>query len=100
LVGKEEFKNGNISAALNKNKDAYVEGNFNHVFPLPETDLTRYRDYLREIWLNWIVKVECIEGLHFDRDRAIRQLNARFHQNFLTTDFKERPANGLIKDNI
>jgi hypothetical protein len=60
-------------------------------------DPIRYRDYLRAIWTT--IALHDFEPIFRDRaheEAALAQLNVRFHQDFLTKELTERPANEIL----
>lgn len=93
-----DFRQGNVGLALNKYIDNYRVGLDRAIDRLPrfENDLTRYRDYLREIWPTWITRVIYIEPQGWTPQKALDQLRNRFHQNFFTYDTSPQPANKVL----
>jgi hypothetical protein len=92
-----EFRDGNVVAAVSKYAETYRAGVVAEaLFPRLETDLTRYRDYLREIWPAWATKVVYIQPHQLTPQQALDQLRNRFHQNFFTHDTALRSANEVL----
>lgn len=97
VMDLNEFRGGNVGAALNKYAEAYRVGLAPEFrFPRLETDLTRYRDYLRDIWPAWATKVVYVQPHQLTPQQALDQLRNRFHQNFFTLDTTLRPANEVL----
>lgn len=94
-IDLNELRDGNVAAAVGKYAEAYRAGVVALV-PHVETDLTRYRDYLREIWPAWATKVVYIQPHQLTRQQALEQLRNRFHQDFFTRDTALRPANEVL----
>jgi hypothetical protein len=93
-----ELRNGNPGAALTRFQDAYRVADRFGVgrFPAIETDLTRYRDYLREIWITVGQIYEPVQNQKLTPAQAASQLTARFHQDFFQTFVTEQPANEVL----
>ena len=93
---------GSISGAVSKFIDGYrlKPGVSQYIpwLPYGETDQTRYRDYLREIWISVGRLYEPVQGQKLTPDQAARQIATRFHQDFHQLDTVERPANEVCID--
>ncbi len=93
-----DFRQGNLRLALNKFIDNYRAGvgRAVDIFFRVENDLTRYRDYLREIWPTWIMRVIYVQPQGWTKQKALEQLRNRFHQDFFTSDTTAQPANNVL----
>lgn len=90
------LQRGNLGAALTHFQDDYrvkPDKFGDHLFPRIETDLTRYRDYLREIWITIAQLYEPVQNQKLTPQQAAQQLATRFHQNFYQTFVADQPAN-------
>ncbi len=92
-----EFRDGNVAAAVGKYAEAYRAGAVAEaLLPFLKTDLSRYRNYLREIWPAWATKVVYIRPHQLTPQQALDQLRNRFHQDFFTHDAALRSANEVL----
>ena len=97
LVDPREFQKGNPGAALRAFQSLYETsiGGASEGDPIrfqdSATDLSRYRDYLIEVWQSVIDP-----GADLAPIQIVTRLNRRFHQNFSTLDTTEKPANEIV----
>ena len=92
---------GDIGAALTRFQEQYqvIGPGIVPVITGGPSDLSRYRDYLREIWIATITQVEYGEpqSVHrLTRGQALVQLQTRFHQDFVSLDISETPVNEVL----
>ena len=101
----EALAKGDLSHALTFYQDGVAAGvfadpdRFSPWVPLPKSDTELYRDYLRAVWVQAAQQM----ALHapgtsatVSEDVLVRQLFARFHQDFRTPDDVKVPAARLL----
>lgn len=88
-VDTVSIKEAKVGPGTTKFQDSYtVSASATQVKTFAPTDLSRYRDYLRTI-LTGGVKSDT-----YAPNRA--KLESRFHQDFVTLDTSQKPANGVL----
>lgn len=102
VMDMNELREGKVEAAVNKFIEHFRFGDGLKIDwdQLAIGDTARYRDYLLTIWTDWITKVYYTEvGFKkktLTRQQAMAQLRNRFHQDFLTNDTFQQPANQIL----
>jgi hypothetical protein len=95
LLGQDQFVDttalitGNVVEAVTKFTDPAAFSGFEFDFPTqPKSDLELYRDYLRSVWVTAAQKMYKDHASFPNAPAALleRQLDARFHQDFHTSD--------------
>lgn len=102
-VDVEALGRGDATGAVTRFADRYRKAFDLDAFTVPfrlfvDTDLTRYRDYLREIWVSVAQLYEPMRDQRVTPQQAADQLRTRFHQDFHQKDTLERPANEICID--
>ena len=97
-MDSNDLREGDVGLALNR----FIDSNrvdTEQIVDVPErlkNTLSLYRDYLRAIWVDWIMKVAYIEPQGWTKQKARNQLRNRFHQDFLTYDSTPQSANKVL----
>lgn len=98
-IDTNDLRHGDIAGAVSKFADGYrIRPDLFDLppfFPEPESDLSRYRDYLREIWISVAQLYQPMQGQILTPKQAAQQLATRFHQDFYQAHTDERVANEI-----
>jgi hypothetical protein len=90
---------GDVIAAVTRFTDRATFDGFDFAFPpQPKSDLELYRDYLRSVWVTAAQKMYKDDASFPNASAALleRQLDARFHQDFHTSDGSWQPVEALL----
>lgn len=99
IIDPESLRKGNPAEAMDHFSDQYnLKYGPAEKISFPETDLTRYRDYLLAIWTSLASRVIYLTGVRLTPTEALQQLSTRFHQNFKTRNDTPVTANAVVID--